>query len=187
MRERVAEAGLPQPIDVTEDVARGQVLDIQETYRIEPTRLHELPCWADRLCDYPVYEGTVRLKALTSESSGELVEFDMTVGDMSIALDLLETYRNLGVFNFEDVTITHDRTYLPFELWGDSADSISMATISVDGISVSDPWCASGWLSIHVEVSLGPRGGRGVSGDCMAPRAAGVGGGRDRRSGRLRD
>jgi hypothetical protein len=174
MRRRVAEAGLPQPTDVTSGVARGQEINISESYRIEPTRLEELPCWADRSCDYPNYEGTARLAALTSEASGELIGFELSIGGTPVAPDMIERYGNLGVFDLEGVTITHNPTYLPMPLWGDTVATISTPTVSVDGLLVSDAWCESGWFSLHVEVTLGPRGGRGVSGECLGSRSVAV-------------
>ena len=174
MRERVVEAGLPATLDIAPDVVRGQELHVSETYRIEPARLEELPCWENRSCDYPVYEGTAQLNASTSASTGELTRFELNVGDATVAPDLVERFGRMGVFDLDGATISHEATYLPMELWTDTMRPAP--TVSVTGLSVSDPWCESGIRRITVYVTFGfPGGGRGVSSACSDSRTDTVG------------
>jgi hypothetical protein len=174
MRERVVESGLPGVLDIALNVVRGQELHVSEAYRIEPTRLEELPCWENRSCDYPVYEGTARLNASTSASTGELTRFELNIGDATVAPDLVDRFGRMGVFNLEGAKISHEAKYLPMELWSDTMRPTP--TVSVTGLSVSDPWCESGIRRITVYVTFGfPGGGRGVDSACSDSRTDTVG------------
>jgi hypothetical protein len=147
-------------------------LSVTGTYKMEPESLSILPCWNDRSCDFPAYEGVVTIEAETSENGGYLTRFDVEIDGKEVHFDLVKRFGALGDFMLSDLRITHSSGYDPVPVREAMAREgvfpVIPPFIAISDLEVRDPTCEFDWRVIRLKYFLEDHKVE-VSSNCYAP------------------
>ena len=118
-------------------------------YRIEPALTASVSCAIEKACEFPVVEGTARVRAAIRPPDGSLSVFELLIGRHNVTAEVTRRYENERGFSIRGITVTQSPGYLPVQLRSEVI-GLGPPHLAVHGLTFHDATCKSERREVQV-------------------------------------